>query len=968
MTPEQWKQIDQLLDEALERSPSERSAFLDEACAGDGDLRREVESLLAAYEKAEEKFLDRPALDLAAQRLAQETGHSLIDQTLGNYTVISILGVGGMGEVYLARDTRLKRKVALKLLPPQYTSDPTRIKRFEREALAASALNHPNIITIYEIGEDEGKHFIAAEYVEGRTLRETLSAGRAQVKEAVEIAIQICSALSTAHEAGIVHRDIKPENVMLRRDGYVKVLDFGLVKLTERHKSAGATNASDADLGQTNPGAVLGTVRYMSPEQALGQEVDRRSDIFSLGVSLYELVTGVPPFKGGSTAATLDAIVHHRPLPVTEVCKDLAPELERIINRALEKDRELRYQTAGDLRAELKRLQREMDSEELDAAKRSTPESSIPRKEKWWARLPAAVLAVTALMVATTLGWRYLNSEARQPATNWSDARFTQLTGLPGRESNACVSPDGQTVVYSRLINGQWEIFSQRISGSVAINLSNHPASDGDVVISPDGERIAFFSTRDGGGIFVMDAMGENVRRITHEGREPDWSPDGKELVYSTLFGGNIFSRIVIGGRLWAVNVETGAKRKLEAGPDAVQPKWSPHGHRIAYWGLRGASQRDIFTIPAAGGEPIPVTDDADEDGSPVWSPDGKYLYFSSNRNGRLGIWRVAIDELSGKTLGKPELVPTQSGYSHELSVSADGKRMVYTARRETANIFRVAFDAKRGVVTSAPVQVTFSPGRALNFSLSPNGQSVAYYNNGDPQFDIFVSKVDGSATQQVTNDDHKDWSPRWSPDGSRLAFFSNRSGKYEIWTVNPDGSDRRQLTFSAPDQQGFVLPVWAPDGTRMLISLRRGPSFMMDVTRPWRDQTLPAFPPTPDDNGEKTWFTAYNWSHDGKRIIGAIEKEYKTLPGLVACDLASQRYERITGEGATGFWLRDNRRLVYHRNGEIHLVDSQTKKPRGLLSIPNLSLDDPILSRDEKWLYYSASSLEEDLWMITLN
>src|SRR5262245_12670306 len=286
MTPDRWARIDQLLDEALELPLAERSSFLDEACGEDDDLRREVESLLAAHQKAGEKFLDRPALDLAARQLARKSEQSLIGRPLGHYGVLSVLGLGGMGEVYLARDKKLDRKVALKLLPPAYTSDPSRIKRFEREARAASSLNHPNIITIYEIGRIEDKHFIAAEFVDGQTLRELSGNGQATSQQALDLAIQICSALSAAHEAGIVHRDIKPENVMLRRDGYVKVLDFGLAKLTERRKSLGATNASDDDLAKTNPGVVLGTVKYMSPEQALGQEVDQRSDLFSLGVVL----------------------------------------------------------------------------------------------------------------------------------------------------------------------------------------------------------------------------------------------------------------------------------------------------------------------------------------------------------------------------------------------------------------------------------------------------------------------------------------------------------------------------------------------------------------------------------------------------------------------------------------------------------------------------------------------------------
>ncbi|HMX27754.1 MAG TPA: protein kinase, partial [Blastocatellia bacterium] len=539
MTPDRWARIDQLLDEAMERPATERSAFLDGACLDDQELRREVESLLAAHEKAEEKFLKLPALDLAAQHLAADKDRSLIGQTISHYGVISVLGVGGMGEVYLARDSKLARKVALKLLPPRFTQDAARIKRFEREARAASALNHPNIITIYEIGEVEHRHFIAAEFVDGQTLRELLSEGRVAMKDAVEIAVQIASALVAAHEAGIVHRDIKPENVMLRRDGYVKVLDFGLVKLTEQRysgRAAGATNASEDDPAKTNPGTVIGTVRYMSPEQAMGQEVDQRSDLFSLGVVLYELLTGLPPFKGNHSAAILDAIIHYREVPITQIRPDLNAELERIVHRALEKDRELRFQTANDLRADLKRLQRELDSAEVAAARRASV-NQPPPPGKW--KNASLALAVAAGLIAVALpAWRFFRREAL-PVTNWAEAKFTTLTDFPGREGSPTISPDGQTFVYSRMVNGQWEIFRQRVGGSNAVNLTNHPASNGDAAFSHKGDKIAFYSGRDGGGLYVMEETGENPRRFVDGGRDPDWAPDDKEIVYSTAAGSN---------------------------------------------------------------------------------------------------------------------------------------------------------------------------------------------------------------------------------------------------------------------------------------------------------------------------------------------------------------------------------------------------------------------------------------------
>lgn len=974
MTPDRWARIDKLLDEAMELPSADRPAFLHEACADDEALLREVESLLEAHEQAEAKFLKAPALEIAAKQLAAEKDRSLIGRVLGAYSVISVLGVGGMGEVYLARDTRLNRNVALKFLPSQFTKDAARVKRFKREAQAASALNHPNIITIYEIGEIENKHFIAAEYIDGQTLREVIAESRVAEKEAIEVAIQICSALSAAHKAGIIHRDIKPENIMRRRDGYVKVLDFGLVKLTEHEHSAlaaGRTNPSDPDVGKTNPGAVLGTARYMSPEQALGLDVDCRSDLFSMGVTLYELLAGLPPFKGDRMAAILDGIIHHQPVPLITARPDLNPEINRIVGRALEKDRELRYQSADDLHAELKRLQREIDSSEIFVSKTLSGKTpGLPQRR--WKRFALPFVAGTMAIIAAIAGWKFLYSANPNLLTNWNDAKFVALTDMPGREGNSSISPDGEWMVYSRLINGQWDLIRQRIGGSNTTNLTNHPASDGDAAISPDGTRVAFYSSRDGGGIFVMEATGENVRKLASGGRDPDWSPDGKTVIYSTIFGGNILTRSVVGGQLWAVDVETGLKRQIEAGPDAVQPRWSPKGHRIAFWGLQNGEGRDVWTIPAAGGKPISVTNDGYQNGSPVWSPDGRYLYYCSNRNGRLGIWRVAIDELSGKVLSDPELVPTQAGFSHELSIAADGKRLIYTARRETANIFRIAFDARRGVVSGDPIQITFGGKRAQGFSISPDGKFVAYYISGDSQFDIYVTSLDGSVTNQLTNDSFKDWSPRWSPDGKRLAFFSDITGKYEIWTINPDGGERRQITFSQPEMPGFVLPVWSPDGKHMAFSQRRennliGNSFIMDLTLPWQSQTLFRLPPTPDDDGKKTRFTAYNWSSDGAKIVGSLGVENGRQSGLVVYDVASGQYERITGEGEAGFWLHDNRSLIYNFNSKIYLVGTQTKKPVLLHSIPNLSLDAPSLSFDDKWLFYAATSLEEDIMMISL-
>jgi predicted ATPase/serine/threonine protein kinase len=361
MKAERWRQIDQLFKTALEQESSGRAAFLRQACGADEGLRREVEAMLEAYQQAD-GFLTAPAWQVAAAGMAPQLGRSLVGRQFGFYEILSLLGKGGMGEVYLAQDSRLGRKVALKLLPDELVRDPGRLRRLEREARAASALNHPNILTIYEVGQIEGTYFIATEFIEGPTLRQRMASQRLIIREMLEVAVQAAGALAAAHQAGIVHRDIKPENLMLRPDGYVKVLDFGLAKLIEPVTSSEHQTVSDLT---TEAGTVLGTVHYMSPEQALGQPVDARTDLFSLGVVLYELASGTRPFEGQSATAIVDAILHKTPVPAQQLSPELPAELDRILEKALGKSREERYQTAADLQADLKRLQRDLESAQL---------------------------------------------------------------------------------------------------------------------------------------------------------------------------------------------------------------------------------------------------------------------------------------------------------------------------------------------------------------------------------------------------------------------------------------------------------------------------------------------------------------------------------------------------------------------------------------------------------------------------
>ena len=389
MNAERWQRIENLLQSALERKPEERAAFLDQACLADEDLRREVGSLLASSDQADE-FLKSPAVEDAAHLLANTKNNSMLGRRLGFYQILSQLGAGGMGEVYLAQDTRLGRKVALKVLPAFFTRDEERIRRFKQEARAASALNHPNVATIYEIGEADQTIYIAMEYVEGLTLAAKINQGQLDAAQIIEIAAQVADALDEAHTRGTTHRDIKSENIMVSERGHAKVLDFGLAKIRAARSDA---LTSETAMKQTAPGVVMGTVQYMSPEQALGKEMDYRTDIFSLGVVMYEMATGRLPFSAETATETLDRITHAQPQAISRLNYDVPEELERIIRKCLEKDRERRYQTARDLLIDLKNLKRDTDSGAALARAASRYQGRALRR---WLAIALALLTLVA--------------------------------------------------------------------------------------------------------------------------------------------------------------------------------------------------------------------------------------------------------------------------------------------------------------------------------------------------------------------------------------------------------------------------------------------------------------------------------------------------------------------------------------------------------------------------------------------
>jgi serine/threonine protein kinase/Tfp pilus assembly protein PilF len=423
MKPERWQQIDRLLEEALERPPAQRAAFLDEACAGDEELRREVEAVLQAHQQAG-SFLAAPALEAVAKAVAREQAQSLTGRRLSHYQVLSLLGAGGMGEVYRAQDTRLDRTVALKVLPAEVAADQERMQRFIREAKAASALNHPNVATIYDIGEAEGISFIAMEYIEGETLAARIKSRPLAVNELVEVGFQVADALDAAHSKGITHRDIKPANLMLTLRGQVKVLDFGLAKISRPEAQMMDSNLATAS--GTLPGMVLGTVQYMSPEQVLGREVDHRSDIFSLGVTLYEMATGRLPFAGATVTETMDRVLHAPPEAISRLNQQAPGELERIVRKCLEKERERRYQSARELLVDLKNLQRDSGAEAAVFERTALPRWSQRRR-----LVLTGGLALGMVALSGSVWWLVWSRAGGTVATSITPARPRLSSGGP---------------------------------------------------------------------------------------------------------------------------------------------------------------------------------------------------------------------------------------------------------------------------------------------------------------------------------------------------------------------------------------------------------------------------------------------------------------------------------------------------------------------------------------------------------
>jgi serine/threonine protein kinase/sugar lactone lactonase YvrE len=891
-------------------------------------------------------FLSSGSLESAVRRLDV----SLIGRAIGNYRITSLLGVGGMGEVYRAHDLKLGRDVAIKVLPPEFVTDSGRHARFDREARLLASLNHPNIGAIHGFEDADAIPALILELVEGETLADRIAREPIPVDEALQIARQIADALDAAHQKGIIHRDLKPANIKLTPSGTVKVLDFGLAKATVSNQDVPQTQGMS--IGRTRDGVLLGTSAYMSPEQACGKPVDRSTDVWAFGCVLYEMLSQRQPFAADSITETLAHVLEREP-DFDKLPDETPLKLRALIRGCLQKPVQLRVKDMGEVKRQIEDATR---SEGLER-----------RATRTYSRV--VFLAAGAIALLAISGWA-LRSRNGVRDTQPPPPEFTQLTSAPGIENNPSLSPDGRDVVYSATPVGETssDIFFQSVGGQIPVNLTkDSPANDTQPAFSPDGERIAFRSGRDKGGIFIMGRDGGSVRRLTTTGFNPAWTPDGKTIVYATSSATNPEERNLI-SEAWKVDVASERAERISTG-DCMHPAVSPHGLRVACWGVQvtagptprqASGARDISTVSLGSGELRRVTNDAATDWSPMWSPDGRHLYFASDRAGTMNLWRVAIDERSGETRGEPEPVTTPASSIGHLSRSADGRRWAYTAYHTTSNAYRAAFDPIRGAIRSAPVPITTGTLTWDRPEPSPDGASVVLWSNR--RQDIFVVRPDGTGMRALTNDGlaFRDRVPRWAPDGTRIAFYSNRDGGWGVWAVSPDGSGLRQLI--RPGGRTLIYPLWSPDGTRLLTTdnqARR--SYVFAVGREPVSEPLETLPPHPDPT---TRFSGRSWSSDGQKIAGTT-----TNGEAWVYSLRTKTYERITradvGHSSVA-WLNDDRRLLYTLNGRMMLVDTVTKHAQEILAFEGENIGGPTLSRDNREIYFTRGTSGADVWLIT--
>jgi serine/threonine protein kinase len=803
-------------------------------------------------------------------------------QQLLHYLLVQKIGEGGMGIVWKAEDTKLHRYVALKVLPQSMADDSDRRARFEREARAVAALNHPNIVTLHSVEESDGVQFITMELVEGQNLAQLLPRGGFPLQRLLEIAIPLADAVSCAHREGITHRDLKPDNIMIGADGRLRVLDFGLAKLQEPSGLQTGPEALTAT-AVTEEGKILGTVAYMSPEQAEGKDVDPRSDVFSLGTILYEMATGERPFIGDTSVSTIGAILKDQPASVSERKPALPNHLGRIIRRCLAKDPDRRYQTALEVRNELRELKAEIDSGENQGAVASSRKSARP-----WLILGAfAVIAVAAVILVTQ--WKESDSS---PALY--DSR--PMTSAIGWETDVNWSPESEFIAFSQLREGSLDIMVQPAAGGTTLLRADGPGDETTPRWSPDGKYLAYISSSEPGSfVYLVQPHGGTPRKLiatdipaldveqgsSAMGDRP-WSQDGRDLLVARASGSGQTA-------IYRVDRESGDAEQVTFPPIGSSDLSASHsfdGRRVVFQ-RRTHGKGALMTMPAEGGEPEILLAEEFDNLAPAWRPDNRHVLFGSDRGGAIAnLWEI------DSSTGALKKLTSETKNLITFSISADNRVAVAPHWHDTF-LFEVNF------ATRERRQLTSHTKDNFGARYSPDGRTIAYHSTRTGNSEIWLYNLDDRPEMPFTDDSSWDLYADWSPNGDQLIFVSDREdSRFKIFIANSDGGGTRRLT----DQPITVRSTWAPVNTEL-------------VSRWSPDGTLIAFLVTGHEAVD-----LWTIQPDGE---GARE----VLAGVMGFD-----------------WYLDNRRAIYTRphgsESEMVAVDLKTGQEQVLYTGPFMEID----------------------------
>jgi serine/threonine protein kinase len=885
---------------------------------------------------------------------------------LGSYEVIALIGEGGMGQVYRARDSRLGRDVAIKTLPAALVADDDRRRRFVQEAKAASALNHPNILTIYEVGDADGVSFLATELIDGRTLRARLGSGRLALKEALDLAMQASAGLSAAHAAGIVHRDIKPENVMVRHDGYLKILDFGLAKLTETAPAEDADAATTMAV-KTSPGVVMGTARYMSPEQARGLPVDARSDIFSLGAVMYEMLAGRPAFDGETANHVVVSVLEHEPPPLSELVPDTPPELERIVSKALAKDVDERYQTTRDLAVDLKRLKQRLEIDTDRARSISTPPQGVvpattrARGRRIWI---AVALGTVVLAAGVAFGLSRWRTPQSAPALRFDQMTVTKLTNA-GTATSTAISPDGRYVVYVANENGQRSLWIRQVAtgSSVQIAPPSNAAFSG-VTFSPDGNFLYYTKAEAGAlpSVYQTPVLGGPSQKILENVAGPvSFAPDGRQMAFRRATGS--------AANIMVANADgTGAHEIARVpAPDFLSDQsWSPDGAviAVAHQSLAGGYHGSVFFVPASGGAREPMA-------HRVWYAVRAVRWLSPTRLAVIAadrdhfpdayqVWIVSYPD------GAVTRLTNDVNNHATLGTTADGQSVV-TIETETASTLWVSHVGDPGRGEQVTTGMTKRDGYG-GLSWTRDGKLIS--SDGRANGGLWLFDAGGAASRPlvVTNGLTND--PSACGDGAHVVFASDRNGAPHIWRADADGSNVRQITDSAG---GETQSACSPDG-RWVVYLQVTDRFILKrVAIDGRDPIELTHGPNDRDaaiSPDGRWIAyraAGNAGTSGERIIvmpssgGAPSKTFDVPPD-------ARFGNETSGSGLS--WTADGAALTYIRtaNGvdNLWIQPLSGGSPRPLTPFPSGRIFAHAWSRDGR-LALARGSTASDVVLITL-